>query len=71
MLSFHVINEGRGIQVNCDKQGMATLTRALEKAQHAGHVHLLTPSNGGRELSEQTAWGKETIGEVIITWTGE
>jgi hypothetical protein len=71
MLSFQMINEGRGIQMNCDEEGMVTLIEALKKIKTAGHVHLLTPSNGGRELSEQTPWGKETIGEVIITWTGE
>ena len=50
MLSFEIVNEYRGIQVLCDKQGMATLIGALEKIQKAGHVHLLTPSNGGRDL---------------------
>jgi hypothetical protein len=72
MLSFQIINEGRGIQIGCDEQGMATLIGALEKIRPTGgHVHLRTPSNGGRELSEQTPWGKETVGEVIITWAGD
>jgi hypothetical protein len=72
MLSFQIINSGRGIQICCDNQGMATLIGALEKIRPTGgHVHLCTPSNGGRELSEQTPQGEETIGEVIITWTGD
>ena len=31
MLSFQIINEGRGIQIDCDEQGMATVIGALEK----------------------------------------
>jgi hypothetical protein len=61
MLSFQIINEGRGIQIACDDRGMATLVGALEKIR----------PTGGRELSEKTPWGAETIGEVIITWAGD
>lgn len=72
MLFFQIINQGRGIQIGCDDQGMAALISALEKIRPAGgHVHLRTPSNGGRALNEKTPWGKETIGEVIITWVGD
>jgi len=36
---------------------LATLIGALEKLRStADHIHLRTPSNGGRELSEQTPW---------------
>ena len=72
MLSFHIINSGRGVQIDCDDEGMATLIGALEKIKpDGGHVHLLTPSNGGRELSEESPWGEKGIGEVIITWVGD
>jgi hypothetical protein len=71
MLSFQVTNSGRAIQICSDDGGMTTLIGALEKIRlTAGHVHLLTPSNGGHELSEQTPWGEATIGEVVITWVG-
>jgi hypothetical protein len=71
MLSFEIINGGRGIQIDCDEQGTAILIAALNRVQEAGHLHLLTPANGGRELNEQNPRGKETIGEVIITWAGD
>jgi hypothetical protein len=72
MLSFQLINQGRGIQVNCDEQGMTTLLEALKKVQPTGdHIHLRTPANGGKELDEKSHWGEDTVGEVVITWTGE
>ena len=71
MLYFQIINQGRGIQIGLDEQGKATLIKALDKVEAAGHLHLLTPANGGRELSEKTPWGKDTIGEVIVTWVGD
>ena len=72
MLSFQIINSGRGIQIYCDEEGMATFISSLEKLRSAaaGHVHLRTPSNGGGELSEQTPWGQGTVGEVIVTFGG-
>ena len=72
MLSFQLINQGQGIQVNCDEQGMTTLLEALKKVQPTGgHIHLRTPANGGKELDEKSPWGEDTVGEVVITWTGE
>lgn len=71
MLSFQIVTPNE-IQIHCDDSGMATLIGALEKIRpDGGHVHLLTPSNGGRELDEQTPWGDPTVGEVIITWVGD
>jgi hypothetical protein len=73
MVSFQVINQGKGIQISGDEQGMATLVEALKKIQPTGgHIHLRTPANGGKELDKMTPWGEEdTIGEVIITWSGD
>jgi hypothetical protein len=72
MLSFQLANEGREIQIECDEQGMNTLIGALEKIRYkGGHVHLRTPSNGGRELSEKTPWGDDAIGEVVINCNGD
>ena len=72
MLSFQVIDSGQAIQIACDQQGLATLIGALEKLRStADHIHLRTPSNGAHELSEQTPWGDEAIGEVIITTGGD
>jgi hypothetical protein len=61
-----------GLEINCDEKGMAVLIKALESVRADGdHIHLLTPSNGGRELDEIDPWGKPGIGEVIINWVGE
>jgi hypothetical protein len=61
-------NEGRGIQVFCDEQGLATLIGALEKLRSTrGHMHLCTPANG-RDLREKNPWGSDAIGEVIFTY---
>jgi hypothetical protein len=71
MISFQILKSGRGIQIYCDDQGMATLISALEETRSTHHIHLRTPSNGGRELAEKNPWGEEAVGEVIITWTGD
>jgi hypothetical protein len=71
MLSFQIKNAGREIQIDCDEQGMATLIGALEKVRFGDHVHLLAPSNGGRELDEKTLWGRDAVGEVVINWVGD
>ncbi len=72
MLSFELTNEGRGILIYCDEDGMTTFVAALERLRsHGDHIHLLTRSNGGRELSEKNPLGKDAIGEVIIDWVGD
>ena len=71
MLSFEFANNGRAIQIYCDSQGIAALIGALEKVRSSGHLHLWTPSNGGRDLSEKNPWGKPAISEVIITTGGD
>ena len=72
MLSFHISNEGREIQICCDEEGIATLIKMLERVRADGdHLHFFSPSNGGRDLSDTTPWGQQAIGEVIINWVGE
>src|SRR4029453_7021412 len=67
MLSFRIDDSDRSIHIDCDNRGMAILVDALERARASGaHVHLLTPSNGGRELDARTPWGSEATGEVVI-----
>lgn len=71
MLSFQIADSGREIQVHCDEAGVAILLATLTKLQSSpGHAHLRTPSNGGRELDEETPWGEVAIGEVIINVGG-
>jgi hypothetical protein len=72
MLSFELANEGRAVEISCDEQGMTALIKALERVRAQGdHIHLCTPSNGGRDLDEKNPWGGEAIGEVIINWVGD
>lgn len=72
MLSFELANEGRAVEISCDEQGMTALIKALERVRAKGdHIHLCTPSNGGRDLSEKNPWGGAAIGEVIINWVGD
>jgi hypothetical protein len=58
------------IQVNCDAEGIGVLISALGDlvAARASHVHLRTPSRGGRELDDETPWGKVAFHEVIIDY---
>jgi hypothetical protein len=39
MLSFQITNSGRGIQVYCDQEGIATLIGSLEKLPGARWSH--------------------------------
>jgi hypothetical protein len=44
--------------------------RVLEKVRthDGGHIHMLTPSNRGKELSEATPFGEPAVGEVVISY---
>jgi hypothetical protein len=66
-LSVEVIETGKAIQIFADDESLSLLQKALEKVKSAGHVHLLTVANGGKELSDANPWGKAAIGEVIIS----
>jgi hypothetical protein len=61
MLSFSIVNKGKAIQIDCDQQGIAVLLTALATliGQRASHRHLLTPSNGGHELSEVSVGNRQ------------
>jgi hypothetical protein len=72
MLSFEIENSGREIHISCDEQGMAALIKAIERARaDCDHIHIRTPANGGRELSEKSPWGYDAVGEVVIHWVGK
>ena len=70
MLSFSIIKEGKGIQIDCDAEGMSVLLRMLAEliGEHASHRHLWAPSNGGSALSDTTPWGEAAVSEVIIDY---
>jgi hypothetical protein len=67
MLSFEIINSGKALQIFANDEGLAILKKALERVTSAGHVHLLSTDNGGKELNDVNPWGKTAVGEVIIT----
>jgi hypothetical protein len=71
MLSFEIVNDGKAIQICCDREGLETLVQALERARQLGHLHLRAPSAGGRALNDQTPSGDRAIGEVVITTGGD
>ncbi|WP_284268567.1 hypothetical protein [Bradyrhizobium iriomotense] len=72
MLSFQIKNENRTIEISCDNAGISQLVEVLTRLRGSGnHVHLLTPSCGGSQLSEKTPYGENAIGEVIISHGGD
>jgi hypothetical protein len=73
MLSFQIVESSSSqlIQIDCDDAGLATLIEALKRVPKNGHVHLCSPSCGGKELSDATPFGKPAVGEVIITIGGD
>jgi hypothetical protein len=71
MLSFSLDETNKSvIQVHCDAQGIGVLISALGDlvAARASHVHLRTPSCGGRELSDKNLSGGAAFLEVIIDY---
>jgi hypothetical protein len=72
MLSFEIVDDNT-VQIYCDQDGVRKLMNVLRKLEGAppSHVHLLTPSCGGKELSEHNPFGREGVSEVIITTGGD
>ena len=70
VLSFQITRAGKTIQIDCDREGIATLIGALAKlvGERASHTHFLTPRAGGNHLSEKTPWGEEAVPEVLINY---
>jgi hypothetical protein len=67
MLSFEIIESGKSIQIYADSDGLLLLRKALERVTSAGHLHLRSSANGGKELNDENPWGQAAIGEVIIS----
>ena len=72
MLSFQITNSGNTIQICCDDAGIRSLIEKLTGLiGSADHIHLCSPSCGGRELADLTPFGEKAVGEVIITSGGD
>jgi hypothetical protein len=69
MLSFQIVNSGKEIQVYCDEDGLDLLISKLVymKNKDVGHIHLCSPSAGGKVLNDKTPWGDSAVPEVVIT----
>jgi len=65
MMSFEC--DQHKVMIAIDAAGVSQLVDLLKQLEkRGGHLHLLTPANGGHELEERTPWGGDAIGEVII-----
>lgn len=72
MLTFHITESGKAIQILMDKDGAATLRLAIDKIEREGtHVHLRTPGAGGRQLDELSPFGEPSVSEVVMTFGGD
>ena len=53
LLTFELSEDGQELDVHADSAGIAMLMKVLSGLQSAtGHEHLMSPSWGGAELSE-------------------
>ena len=71
LLTFELIPSGDVVEIHANKEGLAQLIEMLQRVlQHGGHDHLMTPSWGGWELSEEKQGEDSTlINHVkIILW---
>lgn len=70
MLSFEVKSDE--IQIYCDQKGLESLIKALERLRRDGdHIHLNSPSCGGRDIDDNTPWNDPAVGMVTINWFEE
>jgi hypothetical protein len=68
LLSFELSKDGDELNVHCDDAGLAKLLSVLSKLEEkAQHEHLMTPSWGGSELSEEPqAADSQLLNKVTI-----
>lgn len=54
MLTVEINKKDESIEIFCDKEGLELLTKKISiLSEKGGHVHLMTPSWAGNELSEE------------------
>lgn len=76
MLSFEVDENGEVLKIHGDEKGLRSLSELINKLLsntkegYFNHDHLMTPSWGGHELSEENM-GDKVINHVkIYCWKG-
>ncbi len=54
MLTVEINKKDESIEIFCDKEGIELLAKKINAlGVNGGHVHLMTPSWAGNELSEE------------------
>ncbi|URA10251.1 Imm32 family immunity protein [Thermospira aquatica] len=54
VLTVELNRKDESIEIYCDKEGIKLLKKQLDILEkNGGHVHLMTPSWGGHELTEE------------------
>lgn len=54
ILTFELSEDGDELDIHCDEQGLNMLIQSLHRLSNANqHEHLLSPSWGGSQLSEE------------------
>jgi len=67
LLSFELSQDNDELDIHCDEEGLIRLKQALSNLQSSQHEHLMTPSWGGSELSEQAqSSGSSLLNKVTI-----
>jgi immunity protein 32 of polymorphic toxin system len=67
LLTFELVGDGE-LEIHGDAQGLQDLIRSLSRVAQTGeHDHLMTPSWGGQELSEEAQRpGARLVNKVTI-----
>jgi hypothetical protein len=71
LLTVELNREGECVEIFCDREGFEVLQRALDGLRRKGdHVHLMTPSWAGNELTEdKQIESNELVHHLRITMT--
>lgn len=62
LLTFELSSRGDELEIHLDRKGLAALRKVLERLERGeSHEHLMTPSWGGHELSQEKQGGDTTL----------
>lgn len=68
MLTVEINKKDESIEIFCDREGLELLTKKISTlSEKGGHVHLMTSSWAGNELSEEKQGsGNELVNHLRI-----